>query len=55
MLEFGEKGGFFVKSITTDDIQELRELREVLELGALRLLLIVFCQSLSFWIRAANV
>lgn len=39
MLVFGEKGGFFVKSITTDDIQGLRELREVLELGALRLLL----------------
>ena len=37
LLETGEKGGYYVKSMTADDIQELRELREVLELGALRL------------------
>jgi DNA-binding GntR family transcriptional regulator len=33
----GERGGFFVKSLTAADIQEIRELREILELGALRL------------------
>jgi DNA-binding GntR family transcriptional regulator len=33
----GKKGGYFVKSMTADDIREIRELREILELGALRL------------------
>lgn len=33
----GEKGGFYVKALTKDDVQEIRELREVLELGAIRL------------------
>lgn len=38
LVEIGEKGGCFVKSISTDDVVEIKELREVLELGALRLL-----------------
>lgn len=33
----GEKGGYFVKSMTAVDVKEIRELREILELGALRL------------------
>jgi len=33
----GEKGGFYVKALTKDEVQEIRELREVLELGAIRL------------------
>lgn len=37
LIVFGEKGGYFVKSLTAADIKEIRELREVLELGALRL------------------
>lgn len=37
LIEFGEKGGFFVKTLNADDIKEIRELREILELGALRL------------------
>lgn len=37
LVEFGEKGGYFVKSMTADDIKAIRELREILELGALRL------------------
>jgi DNA-binding GntR family transcriptional regulator len=37
LVVIGEKGGFFVKSLTATDIQEIRELREILELGALRL------------------
>lgn len=37
LIVFGEKGGFFVKSMTADDIKEIRELREILELGALKL------------------
>ncbi|WP_126248670.1 GntR family transcriptional regulator [Chitinophaga rhizosphaerae] len=38
LVVFGEKGGYFVKSMTPNDIKEIRELRELLELGALRLL-----------------
>lgn len=34
----GEKGGFYVKALTKDEVQEIRELREMLELGAIRLL-----------------
>jgi DNA-binding GntR family transcriptional regulator len=34
----GEKGGFFVKTLTIEDSHKIRELREILELGALRLL-----------------
>ncbi|MFC5412742.1 GntR family transcriptional regulator [Larkinella bovis] len=37
LVELGEKGGFFVKSLVAADIQQIRELREILELGALRL------------------
>jgi DNA-binding GntR family transcriptional regulator len=37
LVEVGEKGGYFVKSMTALDVKEIRELREVLELGALRL------------------
>ncbi len=37
LVEVGEKGGYFVKSMTAQDIKEIRELREILELGALRL------------------
>ncbi|MBS1744663.1 MAG: GntR family transcriptional regulator [Bacteroidetes bacterium] len=33
----GEKGGFYVKVLTKDDVLEIRELREVLEIGAIRL------------------
>lgn len=33
----GKKGGYFVKPMTEDDIHQIRELREILELGALRL------------------
>lgn len=37
LIVFGEKGGFFVKSLSSEDVVEIRELREILELGALRL------------------
>lgn len=37
LLKKGEKGGYYVKSMDAGDIHELRELREVLELGALRM------------------
>ncbi|MGA0559658.1 GntR family transcriptional regulator [Larkinella sp. VNQ87] len=37
LIEFGEKGGYFVKTMTADDVRDIRELREILELGALRL------------------
>ncbi|MGX5819762.1 GntR family transcriptional regulator [Chitinophaga lutea] len=37
MVTVGEKGGYFVKSMTADDIREIRQLRELLEVGALRL------------------
>lgn len=33
----GKKGGYFVKPMTEQDVHEIRELREILELGALRL------------------
>ncbi len=35
----GEKGGFFVKTLTLEDSHKVRELREILEIGALRLLI----------------
>jgi DNA-binding GntR family transcriptional regulator len=35
----GEKGGFFVKTLTIEDSHKIRELREILEIGALRLLI----------------
>jgi len=37
MLVKGEKSGYFVKSMTAEDFKQIRELREVLELGALQL------------------
>jgi DNA-binding GntR family transcriptional regulator len=37
LVVFGEKGGYFVKSMNADDIKQIRQLRELLELGALRL------------------
>lgn len=37
LVTLGPKGGYFVNSLTSDDISQIRELREILELGALRL------------------
>jgi DNA-binding GntR family transcriptional regulator len=37
LVTLGPKGGYFVNSLTAADIVEIRELREILELGALRL------------------
>lgn len=37
LIENGEKGGFFVKSMSAEDVRQIRELREILELGAIRL------------------
>jgi DNA-binding GntR family transcriptional regulator len=37
LLKVGEKGGYFVKPMTIEDIKLIRELREILELGAVRL------------------
>jgi DNA-binding GntR family transcriptional regulator len=37
LVVVGEKGGYFVKMMTHVDIHQIRELREILELGALRL------------------
>lgn len=37
LVSLGPKGGYFVNSLTPDDIVQIRELREILELGALRL------------------
>src|SRR5690606_37812811 len=38
LIESGEKGGSFVKKLTIEDVHEIRELRELLEVGALKLL-----------------
>ncbi len=38
LVEFGEKGGCFVRSVTAEDVIEVKELREILEIGALKLL-----------------
>ncbi len=38
LVEFGERGGCFVRSITSADVKDIKDLREILELGALRLL-----------------
>lgn len=38
LVEFGEKGGCFVKRLTVSDVCDIRELRELLEVGALRIL-----------------
>ncbi|WP_423737390.1 GntR family transcriptional regulator [Chitinophaga caseinilytica] len=37
LLEKGARGGYFVKSMTEDRLREVREVRELLEIGALRL------------------
>jgi DNA-binding GntR family transcriptional regulator len=37
LVTLGPKGGYFVNSLTPEDIGQIRELREILELGALRL------------------
>ena len=37
LVVLGEKGGYYVKPLLPSDVHEIRELREVLELGALRL------------------
>lgn len=37
LVTLGKKGGFFIGTMTAADIHEIRELREILELGALRL------------------
>ncbi len=37
MLVLGEKGGYYIKPLLPVEIHEIRELREVLELGAMRL------------------
>ncbi len=37
LVSVGEKGGYFVKPITVADIKQIRELREILEIGALRI------------------
>jgi DNA-binding GntR family transcriptional regulator len=37
LVTLGPKGGYFVSSLTSDDVTQIRELREILELGALRL------------------
>ncbi len=38
LVEFGEKGGCFVKKMTVEDVKDIRELRELLEVGALKIL-----------------
>ena len=38
LVIFGKKGGYFVKSLTPEDVKEIREVREIIELGALRLI-----------------
>lgn len=37
LVTLGPKGGYFVNSLTSEDATQIRELREILELGALRL------------------
>jgi len=37
LVTLGPKGGYFVNSLSAEDIIQVRELREILELGALRL------------------
>jgi len=37
LVTLGPKGGYFVNSLTSADVGQIRELREILELGALRL------------------
>lgn len=39
LVTFGEKGGYFVSAITVENVRQIKELREILEIGALRLLI----------------
>ncbi|WP_236974137.1 GntR family transcriptional regulator [Membranihabitans maritimus] len=39
LVEFGKRGGYFIKSMTVEDVKEIREIREILETGALRLVI----------------
>lgn len=37
LVTVGEKGGYFVKPITLADVAQIREMREILEIGALKI------------------
>ena len=37
LVTLGPKGGYFVSSMSAEDVVQIRELREILELGAVRL------------------
>ena len=37
LVTLGPKGGYFVSSLSAEDVVQIRELREILELGAVRL------------------
>lgn len=37
LLSQGDKGGYYVAGMTKDDVEEVRELRQILEVGALEL------------------
>ena len=37
LVILGEKGGYYIKPLLASDVHDIRELREVMELGALRL------------------
>lgn len=39
MLLKGERGGFFVKGFSIKDVSEIREIREILEYGAIKLII----------------
>ncbi|HZF64680.1 MAG TPA: GntR family transcriptional regulator [Chitinophagaceae bacterium] len=39
LVATGEKGGYFVTALTATDVHQIRELREILEIGALRLII----------------
>lgn len=43
LLIKGNKGGYFIKPMQISDLQQIRELREILEIGALQLV----CQKIS--------
>lgn len=39
LVTVGEKGGYFVAAVTVENVIQIRELREILEIGAMRLLI----------------
>ncbi len=39
LVRLGEKGGYFVSAFPPEDMHKIRELREILEIGAIRLLI----------------